>query len=401
MASPEHAAFRARLHAIAADAVRPRAAAIDETGRYPVDVYDRFAAEGLFALTLPPELGGPRTGPRGIVALTHATEVMAQYSSAAGLMLLLSRLPAAPLLAGGTPEQRRRLLVPLGAGRARGAFCMSEPQAGSDVLGIAARAEPDGGGWRLTGHKSWISGAAEADWYVVVATTADPADRRAGALRAFVVERDAPGVAVRSHARSSVRGMSLGDLLLDGVPVPGGAALPGIDGLGPLLGALATMRPVVAARGLGLAEAALMAAVRYAGERRVNGTALIRQQGIRWELARAAADVEAARALTYQAAGLVAAGTAGPESAARLAVAKLHATECAVRVSGLATQIFGAAGAVAGHPAERMYRDARTLTVVEGTSEIQLDLIARGLERGHLWWGPPAASGPAGPRDGP
>ncbi|MEV4376314.1 acyl-CoA dehydrogenase family protein [Streptosporangium sp. NPDC049644] len=381
--------FRDRLHEIAVDAVRPRAAGIDADGLYPEDVYRRFAAEGLLALSLPPELGGPEGhAPRGIVALTHATEVMAQYSGAAGLMLLLSRLPAAFLLLAGTPEQRRERLIPLGQGRSRGSFCMSEPQAGSDVLGVSTRAEPDGDGWLLSGHKSWISGAAEADWYVVVATTADPAERRPDALRAFIVDRDAPGLSLRLHPRSSVRGMSLGDIELDRVRVPGDAVLPGITGLGPLLRSLATMRPVVAARGLGLAEAALMHAVRHAETREVNGVALIRQQGIQWELARAAADVEAARLLTYRAADLVESGAGGPDSAGQLAVAKLHATECAVRVSGLATQIFGAAGSVAGHPAERFHRDARNLTVVEGTSEIQLGIIARGLQERHMWWGP-------------
>lgn len=384
--------FLDRLHALAVEAVRPRANDIDTTGEYPRDLFDRFAAEGLLALTLPPELGGPAPGqPSGVMALTRATEVMSQHSSAAGLMLLLSRLPAAPVLRGGTPDQRRDLMPPLGRGETRGAFCMSEPQAGSDVLGISTVAEADGDGWRLTGHKAWVSGAGEADWFVVVATTGVPGRRTGDALRAFVVHRDTAGVSVRLHPRASVRGMSLGDVVLDGVRLDGAALLPGIAGIGPLLGSLATLRPVVAARGLGLAEGALMEAVRYAESRTVGGSPVARQQGMAWQLARAAADVEAARLLTYRAAELVDSGRSGPAFAGDLALAKLAATECAVRVSGLATQVFGAAGSVAGHVAERFYRDARNLTVVEGTTEIQLGIIARSLQDRHIWWEPKEA----------
>jgi alkylation response protein AidB-like acyl-CoA dehydrogenase len=148
------------------------------------------------------------------------------------------------------------------------------------------------------------------------------------------------------------------------------------------------MRPVVASRGLGLAQAALQLAVEYAESRRVGGEPLLGKQGVQWELARAAADIEAAELLVDRAARWVDQGRTGPESAGQLAIAKLHATECAVRVSALATQILGAAGSVAGHPAERMYRDARSLTVVEGTSEIQLGVIAAALAARRLWWRP-------------
>jgi alkylation response protein AidB-like acyl-CoA dehydrogenase len=151
------------------------------------------------------------------------------------------------------------------------------------------------------------------------------------------------------------------------------------------------MRPVVAARGLGLAQGALMEAVGYAETRTVAGTPLIEQQGIAWQLARAAADVEAARLLTYRAAELVDTGRSGPAFAGHLALAKLAATECAVRVSALAAQLFGAAGSDAGHVAERFNRDARTLTVVEGTSEIQLGIIASAVRQRHIWWEPKGA----------
>lgn len=390
---PAGTRWEAELFEFADAAVGPRAAEIDRTDRYPDDIFGALAERGLLALSLPAELGGPRPDaedrPGGVRALALATRVMAQYSSAVGLMLLLSRLPAAPVLVGGTAEQRRELLVPLGAGHTRGAFCMSEPQAGSDVLGLATTAVPTGSGWRLTGHKAWVSGVAEADWYVVVATVTDPASRRPDGLRAFVVPKDTPGVTISAlHQRNAVRGVSLGDLDLDGALLPEQALLPGITGIGPLLRSLATMRPVVASRGIGLAQAALQLAVDHAQHRQLAGGALVDQQGMLWQLARAAADVEAATLLVERAAELVDLGRTGPESAGRLAIAKLSATECAVRVSGLATQVFGAAGLVSGHPAERMYRDARSLTVVEGTSEMQLSIIGRSLAGRDLWWRP-------------
>lgn len=383
--------FEVDLHRLAERVVAPRAAEIDREGKYPADLHAAFAEHGLLALTLPPELGGPdpQQEPAGLRALTTATRIMAQYSSAAGLMLLLSRLPAAPVLLGGTAEQRRALLPALGRGQTRAAFAMSEPQAGSDVAGLSTTAVRTSTGWRLTGRKSWISGAVEAHWVVVVATVGDPGQRRTDALRAFVVPADSPGLRVSTvHERNAVRGISLGDITLADVEVGSDALLAGIDGIGPLLRCLATMRPVVAARGLGLAQAALQGAVEYAERRTVGGTPLIGRQGIAWELARAAADVEAARLLVDRAADLVDAGRSGAQAAGALAVAKLHATECAVRVSGLATQILGATGTVAGHPAERMYRDARSLTVVEGTSEIQLGIIAGALAQRQLWWRP-------------
>lgn len=393
-AAPQWADFDSELHELGQRVVAQRATEIDRDGTYPVDVHRAFADNGLLALTLPVDLGGPGlTRPGGVRALTAATRVMAQYSSVAGLMLLLSRLAAAPVLLGGTQAQQRALLPPLGRGETRAAFAMSEPQAGSDVAGLATTATPTRNGWRLNGFKSWISGVAEADWFVIIATIADPVERRADALRAFVVPAQTPGLRVSTvHERNAVRGVSLGDLTLDDVAIGPDAQLPGISGIGTLLRGLATMRPVVAARGLGLAQAALHLAVEYAESRLVGGTVLARQQGVQWELARAAADVQAASLLVERAAWLVDANRSGPEAAGALAVTKLHATECAVRVSGLATQILGAAGCVAGHPAERMYRDARSLTIVEGTSEIQLGIIATALSTRTLWWRPTAGT---------
>lgn len=382
--APELDALHRRVAAVMRQRVAPRAAEIDSTGDYPEDLYELFRTEGLLALSLPESLGGSGLGVRG---LTVATEEAAKHSAAAGVLLLLSRLPVAPLLAGGTKEQLLRWAAPLGRGERRGAFAMSEPQAGSDVLGLAACAEPDGNGWRLTGTKSWISGAAEADWFVVVATVAGSGERRPDAVRAFVVDADAAGLSLaRTHRRPGCRGVSLGDISLDGVAVSDDRRLPGITGVGQLLGGLATMRPVVSARGLGLAAAALMLAVERIEERQVGGRPVAVQQGVQWQVAETAVQLESARLLTYRAAELIDEGNSGPRTAGQLAAAKLSSSEVAVKAAALASQLHGAEACLAGHPAERLVRDARQLTIVEGTSEIQRNIIARAVLDRTLWW---------------
>ncbi len=366
------------------DLLAPRAADIDATGEYPEDVYRALADRGLLALSLPVPLGGT---PRGVSALTEVVVEAARHSTAAGLMLLLSRLPVAPVLLGGTPDQHEEFVRPHGQGRTRGAFAMSEPQAGSDLLGITARAERTGDTWRLDGCKAWISGGAEADWFVVVAREAGTPERSGSGIRAFIVDADAEGLRiVRRHERPGGRGVSLVDIELSGVELPESRRLPGIRGAGPLLGALATMRPIVSARGVGLASAAMTLAAERVRTRLVGGRPLAEQQGVQWQLAEVVVALEAAALLTERAATLVDDGRTGPDVAGRLAAAKLASSHVAVDAARLAAQLHGAEGCLAGHPAERMVRDARQLTVVEGTSEIQRTIIGRAVVEGHLRW---------------
>lgn len=366
------------------DLIAPRAAEIDASGSYPEDLHRAFADLGLLALSLPVHLGGV---PNGVTALTGAVVEAARHSSAAGLMLLLSRLPVAPILIGGTPEQAEEWVRPHGQGQTRGAFAMSEPQAGSDVLGIAAVAERDGDTWRIDGRKAWISGGAEADWFVVVARESGTPARSGSGIRAFIVDAAAAGLSiVARHERPGGRGVSLVDIDLSGVEVSESRRLPDISGAGPLLGALASLRPIVSARGVGLASAAMELAVERVRTRMVGGRPLADQQGIQWQLADVAVALESASLLTARAASLVDAGRTGPEVAGRLAAAKLASSHVAVDAARLVAQLHGAEGCLAGHPAERLVRDARQLTVVEGTSEIQRNIIGRSVVDGHLRW---------------
>ena len=372
---------------LARDKVQPRAREIDLTGEYPQDLFELFRDAGLLGLCLPESLGGSGAG---ILGLTIAIEEVAKYSNTAALMLLLTRLPTGPVLIAGSEEQQRRYLPGIADGTLRAAFGLSEPQAGSDVMGMRTRAVPDTdrpGGWVLSGTKCWMSGVREADWYTVFAKTAEPQSRAHDSITAFIVERRWEGVSLgRTDHKMGVRGVDTGELVLDGVRVPPENVIGEVGGFRLAMLGLNSMRPIVAARGIGLAEGALMYATDYVKQRAAFGRTIADFQGIRWEIAKCAVDIEAARLLTYRAAALSDAGRFAKEDVPFLSMAKYFATELAVRASGLAVQLLGAAGYMEDHPTEQWYRDARQLTIVEGTSQVQLDLIARGVVDGDLWW---------------
>jgi len=372
---------------LAQDKVKPRARAIDSTGEYPADLFEAFRDAGLLGLCIPEAYGG---GGAGILGLTIAIEEVAKYSNTAALMLLLTRLPTGPVMIAGSEEQKKKYLPGIADGSLRAAFGLSEPQAGSDVMGMRTRAVPDderSGGWVLSGTKCWMSGVREADWYTVFAKTADPTSRAHDSVTAFIVERSWPGVSVgRTDHKMGVRGVDTGELLLDGVRVPPENVIGEVGGFRLAMLGLNSMRPIVAARGIGLAEGALMYATQYVKERAAFGKAIADFQGIQWEIAKCAVDIEAARLLTYRAAWLADKGRFTKEWVPYLSAAKYHATELAVRASGLAVQLLGAAGYMEEHPTEQWYRDAKQLTIVEGTSQVQLGLIGRGVLDGDLWW---------------
>lgn len=382
--SPELAELQATVRKLAQERIAPRAREIDDSEEYPQDLFDLFVDAGLTGLCVPEELGGSGAG---IFGLALAIEEVAKYSNAAALMLLLTRLPTGPVLIAGSEEQQRRFVTPVATGEARAAFGLSEPQAGSDVMGMRTRARADGGDWVLTGTKCWMSGVRQADWYCIFAKTG-PVDSRAhDSISAFIVERDRPGVAVGSIDRKmGVRGVDTGELLLDDVRVPAENVVGEIGGFRLAMLGLNAMRPIVAARGIGLAEGALMYAVEYVRNRQAFERTIADFQGIQWKIAELATEIEAARLLTYRAAWMADRGQFTKEWVPFLSMAKYYATELGVKVSGEALQMLGAAGYMKDHPLELYYRDAKQLTIVEGTSQIQLGLIARGVLDHDLWW---------------
>jgi alkylation response protein AidB-like acyl-CoA dehydrogenase len=382
--SEELAELQATVRKLAQERVAPRAREIDETQEYPQDLFDLFVEAGLTGLCVPEEYGGSGAG---ILGLTIAIEEVAKYSNAAALMLLLTRLPTGPVMIAGSPEQNVQYVQPVATGAARAAFGLSEPQAGSDVMGMRTRAVQDGDDWRLTGTKCWMSGVRQADWYCVFAKTG-PVDSRAhDSVSAFIVERSLPGVEVgRVDRKMGVKGVDTGELILDGARVPAENVVGEIGGFRLAMLGLNSMRPIVAARGIGLAEGALMYAVEYVKQREAFGQTIADFQGIQWKIAELASEIEAARLLTYRAAWMADRSQYTKEYVPFLSMAKYYATELAVKVSGEALQMLGAAGYMEDHPTELYYRDAKQLTIVEGTSQVQLGLIARGVLDHDLWW---------------
>jgi acyl-CoA dehydrogenase len=273
---------------------------------------------------------------------------------------------------GGFPLMDTEWLAPLAAGDAVAGFALSEPDAGTDVAALSTRAEPDGDGWRLTGVKTWISNAPDADVYAVFARVG--AERGTRGITAFALAGDTPGV--RGEPLEMVAPHAIGRLELDGAP----AALVGEPGGGfrVAMRTLDRFRPSVGAAAVGMAQAALDLAVEHAARREAFGRPLKELQAVSHRLADVAVETAAARLLVHQAA---AAYDAGEPTTGLAAMAKLYATEAAQRAVDAAIQVHGARALVAGHPLEHLYREVRAPRIYEGTSEIQREIIARELFR--------------------
>jgi alkylation response protein AidB-like acyl-CoA dehydrogenase len=382
---PELFELQQSVRRLAQEKVKPRAREIDLSGEYPQDIFEEFKKADLLGLCIPEEYGGSGAG---IMGLTLAIEEVTKYSNVLGLMLLLTRLPTGPIMIAGNEEQKQRYLPGIARGETRAAFCLSEPGAGSDVAGMRTRATEDPDvedGFILSGTKCWISGGMQADWFVVFAKVGDPTLRNHRNIWGFIVDADRPGVTRPGvDKKMGVKGIDTTEIVFDNVKVGPRQVIGG--GFLLAMQSLNAMRPIVAARGIGLAEGALMYATEYVKERDAFGKKVADFQGIRWEIAKLATEIEAARLLTYRGAWLADQGRYEKEYVPMLSMAKYCATEVAVKASGLAVQLLGAAGYMQDHPVEQYYRDAKQLTIVEGTSQIQLDLIGRGVLHHDLWW---------------
>jgi alkylation response protein AidB-like acyl-CoA dehydrogenase len=383
--SDELLGLQQNVRRLAQEKIKPRARAIDSTGEYPQDMFDEFKKADLLGLCIPEEYGGSGAG---IMGLTLTIEEVTKYSNVLGLMLLLTRLPTGPIMIAGTEEQKQRYLPGIAKGTHRAAFCLSEPGAGSDVAGMRSRVVEDpatSGGYILNGTKCWISGGMQADWFIVFAKTGDPSSRLHTNIGAFIVDANSSGVTrPRVDKKMGVKGIDTAEIVFTDVRVAADQVIGG--GFALVMQSLNAMRPIVAARGLGLAEGALMYATEYVKQREAFGKTIAEFQGIQWEIAKCATEIEAARLLTYRAASLADQGCYTKQYVPMLSMCKYYASEVAVKASGLAVQLLGAAGYMEEHPVEMYYRDARQLTIVEGTSQVQLGLIAKGVLGHDLWW---------------
>jgi len=381
--SDAHKLIRDTARRIAREVVAPRAAEMDETGEYPHDIFAVFRDVGLLGLTIPAQYGGSGAG---FLALALAVEEVAKYCNSSALILLLSALATWPIDLVGSEEQKRRWLPRAAAGEIKGAFAMTEPNAGSDAAAIQSRARRDGDGYVIDGEKVFISGGSVADYVIFFAKTGGDGAR---AISAFLVPTRSPGFSVpRTDRKMGAIAVPTANIVLQGCRVPVANRL-GEEGQGfrTAMLSLNSSRPLAGAAGLGLAQGAIAYALDYARQRKTFGKALGEHQAIQFMLADAAIEIEAARHLVYHAAWLVDQGRYDRQHAAYLSIAKAFATEMANRVASDALQILGAQGYMKDHPLERHYRDARQLMIVEGTSEIQRLIIARAMIEGEIgYW---------------
>ncbi len=329
--------------------------------------------------------GDPDAPPRDAAAmqLCLLRETLATVSTEAETALALQGLGSYPILQSGRPETVERWIPAVVTGDAVAAFALSEPGAGSDAAALALRAEPEpgagpAGGWRLFGEKTWISNAPEADVYTVFARTT-PGTRAQG-VTAFAVAGDAEGLA--GEHLDLLAPHAIGRLTFDGVRVTRADVLGEVDrGFAVAMRTLDLFRPSVGAFAVGMAQAALDAAVRWSAEREVHGAPLHAQQSVAHTLAEMATRVRAARLLVQAAASSYDAGAPAREVTSSAAMAKLFATETAQWVVDQAVQIHGARALQRGHLLEHLYREVRAPRIYEGASEVQRTIIARSLLR--------------------
>ncbi|HEX6999453.1 MAG TPA: acyl-CoA dehydrogenase family protein [Gammaproteobacteria bacterium] len=355
--------------------VAPLVRRMEEEARIPRALIEQLFALGVMGIEIPPSFGGAGGS---FFQTVLAVEALSQVDASVGVLVdVHNTLCVSALLRWGSPAQQQRYLPRLASG-AVGAYALSEAGAGSDAFALATRAVERSGELRLTGRKLWTTNATEADVFIVFATVDPDAGHRG--ITAFIVERGFEGFTVgRKEDKLGIRASSTCELLLDDCRVPAENVL-GERGQGYKI-AIETLnegRIGIGAQMLGIARAALDAAIGYTKERRQFGKAVAEFQAVQFQLARAAAEVEAARLLVYNAARL---RDAGAPFLTEAAMAKLTASEVAERVTSLAVNLFGGAGFVKDHPVEKYYRDAKIGQIYEGTSNMQLQTIAKRLLR--------------------
>ncbi|MEU1755480.1 acyl-CoA dehydrogenase family protein [Micromonospora matsumotoense] len=370
----EHAAVREAVRALCDARVAPHAATADETGEFPQAGYDALRAADFHAPHIPVEYGGA-----GADALATAIviEEVARACASSALIPAGNKLGTMPLLLAGSEALRRRYLPPVASGEGMFSYCLSEPEAGSDAASMTTRAVRDGDHWVLDGVKRWITNAGVSEFYTVFAVT-DPAARSRG-ISAFVVEKSDPGVSFGAPEKKlGIKGSPTREVYLDNVRIPADRMIgePG-TGFGTAMRTLDHTRVTIAAQAVGIAQGALDYAKGYVRERRQFGKAVAEFQGIQFMLADMGMKLEAARQLTYAAAGKSERGDADLTYFG--AAAKCFASDAAMEITTDAVQLLGGYGYTRDYPVERMMRDAKITQIYEGTNQVQRIVMARQL----------------------
>lgn len=372
----EQRMIRDMARAFAREKIRPEADSWEKAGRVPADFLREMGGLGLLGMTVPEEWGGAGTD-----TVSYALALMEIAGGDGGLSTIMSvnNSPVcAAIVKEGTDAQKERWLKPLARGEMIGAFCLTEPEAGSDAAALKTRAVRDGAGWRISGTKQFITSGAIASVAIVFAVT-DPNAGKHG-ISAFLVPTDAPGFTVaRIEEKMGQKSSDTAQIVLDDVPLPADALL-GEEGAGYriALANLETGRIGIAAQSVGMAAAALEYALAYAEERKTFGRPIADYQAVGHRLAQMATEVAVARQMVLHAAALK---DTGARCLKEASMAKLFASEMAERVTSSAIQVFGGYGYLADYPVERIYRDVRVTQIYEGTSEIQRLIILRELRR--------------------
>lgn len=359
---------------VARERVAPRAADIDRTAEYPQDMFDLLKELGLFSLPFPVEYGG--TG--SLLSSCVAVEELGRVCYNTAYLLVVQWATFGAILGGGSPEQKKRWLSALAAGEARGALSLTESQSGSDVSGIKTTARRTAKGYTINGAKIWCTNSHIADFILVGAKTLDESGEPKG-INLFIVERGTKGLTIgEPEDKMGARGVPSCPLFFDEMQVPVEARLGPDDGTGFKLAMsmLNTTRPVVGARSVGLAQGAIDHCQDFLADRRAFGRHIKDFQGMRWMLADMDMRTEAARQLVYAAASRADEGIKGKEFARMASMAKCFASDVGMEVATQAMQIFGAAGISSDYPINRYFRDAKVVQIVEGTNQIQRNIIA-------------------------
>ena len=369
--SEDERLFRDSVLEFAGREIRPLVRQMDEEGRMPRTLIDRLFELGVMGIEIPERHGG--AGARFFHAVL-AVEALSQVDPSVGVLVdVQNTLVVNALLRWGSDEQQGRFLPKLAAASV-GAYALSEAGSGSDAFGLAARATERGDHFSVTGRKLWITNANEADLFVVFATINPDAGYRG--ITAFLVERGLDGFSVgKKEDKLGIRASSTCELLLEDCRVPRANVLGEVGrGYKVAIETLNEGRIGIGAQMIGLAQGALDHAVAYTKERKQFGKAIADFQGVQFQLARAATELEAARLLVYNAARL---RDAGEPFLTEAAMCKLFAADAAEHISSLAVQLFGGYGYVKDYPVEKLYRDAKIGQIYEGTSNLQLQTIAK------------------------
>lgn len=373
----EHEAIREAVREVCAAKVAPHAAEADETGEFPKASYDALRAADFHAPHVPVEYGGA-----GADALATAIviEEVARACASSSLIPAVNKLGTMPLLLAGSEELKRRYLTPVASGDAMFSYCLSEPEAGSDAASMTTRAVRDGDHWVLNGVKRWITNAGVSEYYTVFAVTDTTA--RSRGISAFVVEKSDPGVSFGAPEKKlGIKGSPTREVYFDNVRIPADRMI-GAEGTG-FATAMKTLdhtRVTIAAQAIGIAQGALDYAKGYIQERKQFGKAIAEFQGIQFMLADMGMKLEAARQLTYAAAGKSERGDADLTYFG--AAAKCFASDAAMEITTDAVQLLGGYGYTRDYPLERMMRDAKITQIYEGTNQVQRIVMARQLLKG-------------------